>query len=439
MLLNALNKANITKFEIFSNSGGKQISFLGGIVELSYYENILSETVRITAKIIDAGHSADADDGTGAKITASEKIKITGTEKVYLEFEDALKQKISFITDADALRISARSRISESKKDIEELELVSKEYLLNESVRVVERYDGKISDSVNKILKDVLKTEKKLDIESTFNVKPFIGTMKKPFWFTMWLASQSIPEKPGAAGITGGFLLYETHNGFKFKSIDGLLSGTGPTNENPGGFKSYIYNNTDSSSIPPGYAGKILNYDFTDTADVKDQLMMGTFNTSVNLFNSYESSFNCNPLDIKAQENIASHPGTEYGQNLDTTFTNRASRFFTGNESIGGLKPIDQSKELDVVKKDYLSAATSRYNQLYTVKIAITIAGDFSLEAGQLIFCDFQEVSSKTNPTNNPRMSGVYLIAELCHRIDPQYQSFTSLKLIRDSYGRKPK
>jgi hypothetical protein len=439
MLLNDLNKSNITKFEIFPNSKGEPISVPGGVVELLYYENIMSETVRVTATIIDTGNSADADDGTGGRVTASEKLKITGTEKVYLEFEDALKQKISFITDADALRISGRDRITHSKKDIETLELVSKEYLLNQSVRVDTRYDGKISDSVNKILTDVLQTQKTLDIESTFNERTFIGTIKKPFWFTMWLASQSIPEKPGAAGITGGFLLYETHNGFKFKSIDELLSGTSSTNQNSGGFKSYIYNNTDSSSIPPGYAGKIINYDFTDTADVKDQLMMGTFNTSVNLFNSYESSFNCNPLDIKAQENIASHPGTEYGQNLDTTFTNSPSRFFTGNESIGGLKPIDQSKELDVAKKDYLSAATSRYNQLYTVKIAITIAGDFALEAGQLIFCDFQEVSSKTNPTNNPRMSGVYLIAELCHRIDPQYQSFTSLKLIRDSYGRKPK
>jgi len=439
MRLDDLNKSNITKFEIFPNSGGEPISFLNGVIEILYYENIMSETVRVSSTIIDTGNSADADDGTGAKVTASEKLKITGTEKVYLEFEDAMKQKVSFITDADALRIAGRDRITHVKKDIETLELVSKEYLLNESVRVVEKYDGKISDSVNKILTGILKTEKKLDIESTFNEKPFIGTMKKPFWFTMWLASQSIPEKPGAAGITGGFLLYETHNGFKFKSIDGLLSGTGATDKNPGGFKSYIFNNTDSSVLPPGYTGKILNYDFTDSADVKDQIMMGAYHTSVNLFNSYESSFNCNPLDIKAQEDVASHPGTEYGKNLDKIFIDNPSRFFTGNESIGGLKPIDQSKEFDVVKKDYLSAATSRYNQLYTVKIAITIAGDFGLEAGQLIFCDFQEMSTKTNPTNNPRMSGVYLIAELCHRIDPHHQSYTSLKLIRDSYGRKPK
>ena len=250
MRLDDLNKSNITKFEIFPNSGGEPISFLNGVIEILYYENIMSETVRVSSTIIDTGNSADADDGTGAKVTASEKLKITGTEKVYLEFEDAMKQKVSFITDADALRIAGRDRITHVKKDIETLELVSKEYLLNESVRVVEKYDGKISDSVNKILTGILKTEKKLDIESTFNEKPFIGTMKKPFWFTMWLASQSIPEKPGAAGITGGFLLYETHNGFKFKSpantdaqpLASIVIVTEPLKglEQPGGFKVIV-------------------------------------------------------------------------------------------------------------------------------------------------------------------------------------------------------
>lgn len=439
MLLNILNKSNITKFDIYPNSGGEPISFLGGVYELNYYENILSETVRVTITFVDTGHSASADDGTGAKVSASEKLKITGTEKVYLEFEDAYGQKVSFITDANALRVSERGRLTYIKKDIETLELVSQEYILNESVRIVEKYDGKISDSVAKILKEILKTEKQLDIEPTLNERPFIGTIKKPFWFTMWLAAQSLPEKPSVAGVTGGFLLYETHTGFKFKSIDGLMTGTGASDKNTQKLKSYIFNNTDSSEVPVGYTGKILTYEYNDSADVKDQIMMGAYNSSVGLFNSFESSFNCTPLTIKTQEGIVPHLGLEFGKNLDPIFIDNPSRFYTGSESIGGLLPIERSKELDTNKKDYLAATSSRYNQLYTVKISITIPGDFSLEAGQLIFCDLPEMSSKTNPTYNPRMSGVYLIAELCHRIDPKFQSFTSLKLVRDSYGRTAK
>jgi hypothetical protein len=167
--------------------------------------------------------------------------------------------------------------------------------------------------------------------------------------------------------------------------------------------------------------------------------MMGALNSSTNLFNSFESSFNCSPLSIQSQQSAVTTAGTEYGQNLNSLFISNISRFFApGAEMIGGLKPIDQSKEFDVIKTEYTAAASSRYNQAFTVKVNITIPGDYSLEAGQIIHCDFPEQSSKENIMSNPRMSGRYLISGLCHRITPKEQSYTSLELIRDSYGRKP-
>ena len=69
-----------------------------------------------------------------------------------------------------------------------------------------------------------------------------------------------------------------------------------------------------------------------------------------------------------------------------------------------------------------------------------TIPADFSLEAGELIFVDFPEQSSKPNPEYNKRMSGVYMISALCHKITTgkaDWQAITSLELVRDSYGRK--
>ena len=433
MRLNALARSNIPVFDIFPNGGGKPTPFLGGVAELKYYENILSETIRVTVTYADAGNAADSDDGTGAKVTASDKLKITGTEKVYLELVDSQPEenKLSFKTDNNALFISARTRLSDKLKDIETLELVSEEHLRNESIRIVKRFDGKISDSVRKILTEDLKTKKDYEIEATKNSRSFIGTTKKPFWFLLWLASQSIRENTSATGLLAGYFFYETHTGYKFKSIDGLFD------QDP--VKKYLYNNTRSTDIPPGYDAKILNYEVTDSADMKDQLMMGTFNSSTNLFNSFESSFNCNPLTIQEQESAIKAAGTEYGKNLNPLFISNPSRFFTpGAEMIGGLKPVEQSKEYDVVKKEYTSQAAARYNQAFTVKINITIAGDFGLEAGQIIHCDFPEQSTKTNTTHNPRMSGRYLISALCHRITPSQQSYTSLELTRDSYGRKP-
>lgn len=442
MRLDALSKSNITKFNIYPNAGGKEVDFKGGVVELSYYEDIMSPTIRISTSVIDTGRAAPGNDGTGGKVSASEAIKLTGMEKCEIEIEDAVGQKLS-IKD---IHISSRQRITEKFNDIEILEIVSKEHLKNESVRVVERYDGKISDSVQKIIRKVLQSTKPLDIEVTQNKRSFIGTTKKPFWFITWLGTQSIPQSNGKVGKTAGYLFYETHKGFKFKSIDTLMSETSTPSSTTGlktKYKSYIYNNTTSSVIPVGYTGKIINYDSNSTSDMKDKLMIGSFNSSVNLFNPFESAFNCNPLNISSQESGITYAGTEYGKNLNSLFIKEPSRFFTSNEAIGGLTNINQSKEYDMEKSKILSTSASRYNQLFTIKVNITIPADFSLEAGEMIFIDIPEQTSKPNPSYNERMSGVYMISALCHKITPGkgndgFQSITSLELVRDSYGRKP-
>jgi hypothetical protein len=431
MRIEILTKSNVPIFKVFPNTGGEPVAFNGGISELYYYENILSETVRMTIAFTDTGYASDGNDGTGGRITASNKIKISRGEKVYIELEDALEQKISFKTDDTAMYISGRSKGSDKLREFEIIELVSKEFLKNESVRLKKRYDGKISDSVTKIIKtdtEGLRTNKTIDIEPTKNSRSFIATIKKPFYFIMWLASQSIKENTTAAGLLAGYFFFETKSGYKFKSIDGLFGQEY--------IKKYIQNNT-VSDPPPGYTGKILSSEVIDDADLRDQLQMGTYNSSVNLFNTLESVYNCNPLDIAQQVGFTNSLATEFGKNMNLDFISNPSRFFTGTESIGNLLPVEQSRELDTIKKDYLSASSSRYNQAFTVKVQITIAGDFSLEAGQLIYCDFPEQSTKPNPTQDPRISGVYLISSLCHRIDPQQQCYTSLELIREAYGRR--
>jgi len=430
-LRNIVDK-NIPVFQIFPNTGGSPIAFNGGVVEVHYFESILSETVRMTIAFVDTGNASNSNNGTGGKITASNKIKISRGEKVYIELEDGLRQKISFKTDSNALYITQRDKGSDKLIEFEIIELVSKEHLKNESIRLKKRYDGKISDSVDKIIKsgdEGFMTPKQVDIEQTKNERSFIATIKKPFYLIKWLASQSIKNGTSAVGLLAGYFFFETKSGFKFKSVDGLLEQQYT--------KKYIYNNT-VSDPPPGYTGKILDVQVIDDKDLKDQLQIGAYNSTVNLFNSYESAYFCNPLDITMQVTSTSSQATEYGRNMNRDFIGDPSRFYTNLKSVGNLKSVDESKELDTVKEEYLSAASSRYNQIFTVKLSVTIAGDFSLEAGQLIYCDFPEQSTKPNPTYDPRISGVYLISSLQHYLHTSQHCYTYLELIREASGRKP-
>ena len=77
-----------------------------------------------------------------------------------------------------------------------------------------------------------------------------------------------------------------------------------------------------------------------------------------------------------------------------------------------------------------------RYNQLFTVKTDITIPGDFTIKAGDVIECSFPELSGSESEAINSETEGKYMVASVCHRITPD-SSTTSLSLVRDSFGGK--
>ena len=76
-----------------------------------------------------------------------------------------------------------------------------------------------------------------------------------------------------------------------------------------------------------------------------------------------------------------------------------------------------------------------RYNQLFSVNIDVMIEGDFSLKAGDIVYCEFPGLGAQTKRPSK-ESSGIYLIASVCHKVTST-QSFTSMNLIRDSFGKK--
>ena len=86
--------------------------------------------------------------------------------------------------------------------------------------------------------------------------------------------------------------------------------------------------------------------------------------------------------------------------------------------------------------KDTVVQSIMRYNQLFTVKTDITIPGDFTIKAGDVIECSFPELSGSESEAVNSETKGKYMVASVCHRITPN-SSTTSLSLVRDSFGGK--
>ena len=82
------------------------------------------------------------------------------------------------------------------------------------------------------------------------------------------------------------------------------------------------------------------------------------------------------------------------------------------------------------------SQSMMRYNQLMTQVIEITIPLNVAINAGSLIRCELPSLENTKKKEADPETSGLYMIKELAHYFDSQ-GSYTKLKLVRDSFGRK--
>lgn len=92
------------------------------------------------------------------------------------------------------------------------------------------------------------------------------------------------------------------------------------------------------------------------------------------------------------------------------------------------------SKEINADQMEYQSQSILRYNTLFTQSLNVMIPSNTNLKAGDLIECRFPKISRSNAREYDMETTGLYMIKELCHHFDAN-RSYTSLKLIRDTFG----
>jgi len=442
---------NITRFQIYqAKNGGDSIDMSTGTVELNYYESVLSNSVSASVTIVETGFTDKKVGDTTKPRGIIDTLPIRGGEQVILEFEDAqaTPNKLSFKAEKSFYVNRVRGIDPGTQKDVYSIDLCTREFIANEQTRVVKRYDGKVSDSVAKLLTDKngLNIEKNIEIDVTAVDYNFIGNDRKPFYVCTWLASKSIPELSvdgkNSIGGAAGYFFFENYNGFQFRSLDKLLDEKGRT-----GIKKYIYNGNPDK--PEEYDGKILSVNIERDIDLQQNLTLGTYANRSLFFDFAGMKYVVRDYNVdENQKDRIKNAGSQEITWVAEDFRKGPSRLMNHILDVGVLPPgatpeeqlnhWKQNKE----KPTYDAANTMvqsimRYNQLFTIKTNIIIPGDFSLRAGDLIYCDFPELTVDQNKDTNKQSGGIYMISSLCHRISPG-KTYTSLALVRDTFGRKP-
>ena len=426
------------RFEIFSNENSDQsIDLRGGAPTLEYRESVFMPYVDISAGIIDTGEVIDADDGSGSSINLLESIKCQGTEKIKFKIRDYRGGTID-LTRNDDLRVSRTSNIKQGSKNVSfVLESVSKTAFENTLLenRCIGKFDGKISDIAEEIITDNLKSAKTPDIDVTYNTFHMQGEARYPLEVLTELQRLSIPIYYNAPGKMAGYLCWQTSTGFKFKSLDRLFSQTGKT------IKRYIDNKQAHDRLPPGFDGKILDSTINRTTDALSQFESGAYGTEISVFDHTTNTYTTSDPLISADRGngiIAASTlpkvNPEFEDKVTVHYRAHAAKgqTFAAGDSLANQ--VEKFDDENLVVEQIYQQSYQNYRQKFNMSAEIIIAADLSLHAGDLVYCDFPEISNKATPVSSRKDSGIYMIADLCHYANTT-KSFTGLHLVRDSYG----
>ena len=436
----SINKSLYEELVLESNDQKRSIDIKNGVIAFEYFEDIFSPTITGRIKVVNTGNTIESfKDPDGEKQSIYNGLPLRGGERLSIKLAGNVpgRESLDFSKDPkDYFYVSSITDvISEAQNESFTLNLVSREAITNETSRVARKYSTslKINETVRKILTDVLKTDRIGTIDETSNKYGFVGNLRKPFTTLIWLASKSVPVVSGS--VTAGFVFYQTRDGFQFRAIDNLIA------QKPKA--TYVYNPTtvsyDDKNKKVDNEFKILSYNTEKNQNLIEKLRLGTYSSSRVFYDPLKFTFTESIFQLKDYDNKSENLGgtdlklPKISEGSDQSLGDVPSRIITAVLDIGTIE-AEVSKDENADPSLYQSQSLMRYNILFSQILNVMVPGNIDLRAGDVIECLFPTNSLTDKKEHDPETSGLYMIKELCHHFNTE-NSYTSLKLIRDTFG----
>ena len=180
--------------------------------------------------------------------------------------------------------------------------------------------------------------------------------------------------------------------------------------------------------------------------------MVGAYSNRTIFFDFYNFEYKVEEFDVASASGKIETAGKEEMKDpldgtdiADSDISLPVSRLMTKILDIGTLpsgKNIDsqlskskrKESRLNYDAPQTLAKSIMRYNQLFTIKIKITLGGLFGLRAGDVLNCSFPKLNDSGD--TNAVTGGIYMISSVHHKITPK-TCFTYVTLVRDTFGKK--
>jgi len=420
------NASQASAYEIFQleKSGKSPVVITGEnpygarTYDFSYYESLLSPNITAILTAVDVGGSVkydkeyDNQERFGTLSSAFLKGEVDVKFKIVSKLGELDFSKNPLVFDKQV------NPDQESQREAIVMSLVSRSAKKNLENKVDLRYSGNIGDSVRKILKQYLQiSDNKISITPTKNPLPFIGNSEPLFDLMCWLASQSSPVDGNP-----GYFFYETKNGYNFRSVDELIS-QAPKAEY-----------TMSAVLRSGIENEENDFKILRKNEIKRQDLISSLKAGIFQSRLITLDLKNRKVETKIYKLEDEQLKKSLGKKVEIPNVQGYTRTQFRIKSVGTLEKTPAG-EVYNDPVEWQTKASMRYNLLFTQVIQILVPCNPQLVAGDTIICNFETVTQESKTQGpDPVQSGKYLILNLCHKFNAT-NSYTSLTLVRDSYG----
>jgi hypothetical protein len=425
---------------------GEMVDFKAAFVEINIFESIYSNAVNGNIVIRDSGNFLN-------------RYAISGQERIFFnvhtpgaENDDQINLK-KF--PARIYKVSDKIQTKE-REQVYTLHFTSTEAVKNLRTRFSKALTGTTGEMVQTILtdKNYIGTDKKVFVEDTQNIHKIVFPYTRPFGAVSMLARRS----ESSTYNTPGFLFFETHRGYNFRSYESLTHiDKDPIPE------QFLFSDMPYARDPNNPAMRDIVFDMSTikefrimkTTDLLADTASGMLNSTLYTHDIHSKSFT--KTEFKYLDNFYNRLHidqnvfqTDYNTSFSPLYSEtpetqdgKLTSDFTSSKIMVTPRATKLHSETKDDPRDYdnrtnIWLQNSLSNKLSTnaIQMEMTVHGNTYLAAGDVIRVNIQ--SNESVDANDERIydeyfSGRWLITHCRHVINPREHE-TVIQCVKDTY-----
>lgn len=300
------------------------------------------------------------------------------------------------------------------------LHFVSMDAIRNTQTRVKSSHKGSPDQITNKILKNILKTEKNFFVEPSSSFTHLLGNNRYPFEYMRMLANRSVSREHKSSG----YLFFENHRGYNFCSRDRLYYES--ANIPRESVDEFFTANQRPRVDTPTEMRTLLSYKIMTTQDTLRDNTNGLLNNTHYSYNRTDKSFSKNVSSYATYiNNKTSKSGSPLYTETPEKNSDRLFDFPDATITVSSKDPyLHISSATD--EKDYSNAGVSYPDRLrnkssYGIRVKIELHGNSNIAAGDMITLNIpshEPIANAQDEIYDVFLTGQYLVENLVHKVD---------------------